>query len=226
MPRLTPRSLVAIALALTLLVGLACSSGDDAADDAETTTSEAGDTSTTTEPTPSTEDDDPASTTTGGEDADEDTDEDAAADSEDFPCDLVTTEQIDDLLSASLAVDEPRPTQNSRNDAAWTSVKCSWASESPEQEIDLDVARADGFASGEVECVEPMSDAQPIDPPAGVDEAYWTWDGLLVIAELQVCTPDAFVQIRLDTWDESDEAGAQDALLEIAGIVLAELEAT
>ena len=89
-----------------------------------------------------------------------------------------------------------------------------WEAADGEREVELDVAVAAGFASGEVECIEPMSGAVTVDGPD--TDNYWTWNGLLVVAKLQACTDDALVEVSIDTWDDADDVGALTAATALA----------
>lgn len=215
---------VVVALLAVLALGAtACSADDGDGDDGEaareaTTIADAdGDANadpgaTGDERTDATDDRDATPSDAGGAASD---DADPVPRAEDFPCDLLSTAEVEGSVGADL--DDGRPIENTniRNDVEWRSRRCRW--EGADQEVVLDVAEAAGFASGSVACVEPSSDAVEVTGPG--DAAYWTWEDLLVVAELQVCRPDALVIITIDTWDPADEAGARAAALDLAALV-------
>lgn len=204
---------------LVLALG-ACSGGDDgdAGGDAGTTSTGAPsveDSTTTTPPDETTASSDETSLPAGGGDGA------PVAASSDFPCDLVATGAVEAIAGTPLTDGDDLATTNTRNEATWTSRKCTWEDEASDQEVALDVALADGFASGVVECIEPLSDATTVDGPG--DQNFWEWDGLLDQAALQVCTADALLEISFETWPEDDEAGALAAATTLAEEALSAL---
>lgn len=207
------RPLLFVLLLLAPLGLLACG-GDDGGGEAATTDTAAAEGEAT----------DTTDTTTGADPTDTtdatnlpDTTEAEASASDDFPCDLVTTAEVADLVGADLGDGEYSRTQNSQNEFNWTSDKCRW--EGDDQEIVLDIGGAESFASGSLECPDAVMDAVEIDGPG--DPVYWIWDGIRVQAELQFCTPDAVIEVIADTWNPDDEAGARAALLELAELAVA-----
>jgi hypothetical protein len=199
--------------------------GDDGDDEAASTTTQTATDDTAdrddTDDTSGASDDSGTDNTTDVElDEDDIIADDPVPPSDDFPCDVIPTAAVADATGQALRDGEYTLTYNTRNEEQWTSFRCTWEGDGVDQEITIDVTFADGFPSGEIEC--PTASREAVEVTGAGEQTFWMWDGPLRQAELQACSADALVEVVADTWSESDEEGAQAALLELAALALAE----
>jgi hypothetical protein len=215
------RPLLCALLLLPLAIGLTACGDDGGDDEAGSTTSTTTATDETADPEDTSESDDGGTDNTTVIELDEDDiiTDDPVPPSEDFPCDVVSTEAVAQAIGQPLDDGEFTITYNTSNEEQWTSFRCTWEGDGVDQEITVDVTFADGFPSGSVEC--PAASRFAVEITGAGDQTFWVWDGPLRQAGLQECTADALVEVVADTWDDGDEAGAQAALLELAALALA-----
>ncbi len=118
---------------------------------------------------------------------------------EEFPCDLLTVDEVAQIAGNPLDGDATT-SQVTENDRSWLARVCTWTGvgTGAAEEVTLSVTRNDAFPAGESACPPPMGDATPV---AGIGaEAAWIWDDpgtTLKVGELRVCSPDAFVTVRV-----------------------------
>lgn len=125
----------------------------------------------------------------------------AAAGSTDgeFPCDLLTPDEVAQIAGNPLDGDAlTSPT--TEGDLSWTARQCVWsaAPSTSSVELTLSVSRPADFPTGASTCPPPIG--VPTTVPGIGTSATWSWTdpGTEVkIGELRVCSPDAFVVVRV-----------------------------
>lgn len=134
-----------------------------------------------------------------------------------FPCDLFTPAAIEKLTGNPL--DGDATTNHITEDSwTWTAKTCTWsnfpATVSEPTEVTLNVARADGFESGTVDCPPLSNTAQAIDGLG--TKASWSWTDpgtTITVGKLRVCAPNALVDVDVSG------AGTEPTLQQIARTV-------
>ncbi len=128
----------------------------------------------------------------------------------DHPCDVADVAAMEAAAGQTLGAGQPVNQTVSENELTWTPDRCSW--EANNVEVDLDVAGAEDFTTGQLECPPIPRGGAPTEQVDGLGmSAEWEIedDGE---ATLRVCTEtalvDALVEPDLDT-SSMDEAGAR-----------------
>lgn len=211
-PHPSSRSLsVAVLVCVLALSAGACSGGDDGADVDVTTSSS---------PTETT--DEPATTDTPDTSDTSDTSTPAASD-EEFPCNLLTPDEVAQITGNPLDGDTMSGPV-SEGELSWNAEQCVWtgAPSSTAMEVTYSVSRAEDFPSGASTCPPPLAASTPV---TGVgDSATWSWDDpgtTQKVGELRVCSASSFLVVRVS--GTQNEAQQQQAATSIAQKALAAL---
>jgi len=147
-----------------------------------------------------------------------------SAAAEEFPCDLLTQAEIDEIAGNPLDPGDASTNHVTEDTTQWTARACDWGKlgASEPTEVTLAVSRAADFPSGSVQCPAPPGTSTAV---AGLGtSATWAWTDAgtsITVGKLRVCAADALVDVTVSG------AGSGAALLAVAkgvaGKVLAAL---
>lgn len=122
----------------------------------------------------------------------------AGASDEEFPCDLLTVDEVAQIAGNPLDGDATT-SQVTENEGSWLARVCTWTGPpGTSQEVTLSVSRSGDFNAGESTCPPPMGDTVPV---GGIGtKATWRWDDpgtTQKVGELRVCSPAGFVTVQV-----------------------------
>lgn len=122
-----------------------------------------------------------------------------AAPSGEFPCTLVSQATIEQLAGNAVQPGDASTVHHDENGVRWTAAECAWLSPpGPAVEVDLEVSRADGFASGTVGCPPLAGSPTPVDGLGSTATWSWTDPGTEVtVGTLRICSAGALVDVRV-----------------------------
>lgn len=123
----------------------------------------------------------------------------AGSTDDEFPCDLLTPDEVAQIAGNALDGDAiTSPT--SENDLSWTAHQCVWSGppSSTSVEVTWSVSRPDDFPAGASTCPPPIGTTTPVD---GIGTAAtWSWADPGTeqkVGVLRVCSPEAFVVVQV-----------------------------
>ncbi len=140
------------------------------------------------------------------------------------PCDVVDDEAIDDVTGAPLDFGQEVTATVTENNLTWTPDACRW--EDRTLEVSVQVAGADDFATGQIECPEPLGIGSEVTAADDLgDSGWWKYDDNDGEGTLRVCTATALVDVEVapDHVAPIDEADARAIATSLAETVLAAL---
>lgn len=142
---------------------------------------------------------------------------------EDFPCDLLTDDEIAQIAGNPLDGDVMTGDVD-ENGVQYSARSCVWTGKTPDvaMEVTLNVSTSADFPKGQSTCPPPLDRATPV---TGVGEsANWLWIDAGTeekVGELRVCSADNFLKIQ--TSGTFNEAQQQDVARSIAEKALSDL---
>jgi hypothetical protein len=116
-----------------------------------------------------------------------------------FPCNLVSQAEIDQITGNPLDPGDAQTNHVTEDDASWTERECAWLKLGVETatEVRLGVSRAADFPSGSVGC-PPLASSTAV---SGVgDQAQWSWNDpgtTVTVGALRVCTGAVLLQVTV-----------------------------
>lgn len=142
------------------------------------------------------------------------------------PCDVVGDQTVEDLTGAALGSGQAATSATvTENDLTWTPDSCTWENEV--LEVKVQVAGAGDFATGQLECPEPLGIGAEVTAADDLgDSGWWKYDddddGE---GTLRVCTATALIDVEVEPefGNPRDEADLRAIATGIAETVLAAL---